>query len=236
MSSRALLVCPLGVRQRRRVSRDRRCAPGGNVLPSSRGAPLPRRSSDLSHNVDDCEVRVVMITTVSPSPTCWAFSLSVLQGAAMPRLRTRQCPLLWGRAIPRCIAVVTPTQERQRDGRQCLGVGPWRSTREGNTHRQSLWIGQTVLFVSAQTLRIKGGLTQTTTPHLTRQRREKNIVRKNTLQSTALDNSRGGISFIARRHHHCLNCEDVMRQPPPLKDGRVVMTANYGLLWGAERM
>ena len=59
---------------------------------------------------------------------------------------------------------------------------------------------------------------------------------KNTLQSTAFDDSRGGISFVARYHRHGLNCEDVMRRPPPLEDGRVAMTTNYGLLWGAERM
>ena len=58
---------------------------------------------------------------------------------------------------------------------------------------------------------------------------------KNTLQSTAFDDSRGGISFVAQCHRHCLNCEDVMRRPPPLEDGRVAMTTNYGLLWGAER-
>ena len=58
---------------------------------------------------------------------------------------------------------------------------------------------------------------------------------KNALQSTAFDNSRGGISFVAWCHCHCLNCEDVMRWPLPLEDGRVAMTTNYGLLWGAEQ-
>ena len=169
MSSRASLVCPLGVRRRQRGSRDRRCAPGGKVLPSSRGALLPRRSSDLSHDVDDCEVRVGMITTVSPSPTRWACSLSVLQGADRPRLRARQCPLLWGCAIPHRIAVVPPAQARRQDERQCLGVGPWRLTREGGAHARSLWIGQTVLSASAQTLRVEGGLAQRTTPRSTRQ-------------------------------------------------------------------
>ena len=151
---------------------------GGDLLPSSRGTPLPRRSLDLSHHIDNCEVRVVMITTVSPSLTCWACSLSVLRGAARPRLHVRQCPLLWGRAIPRRIGVMPPVRARRRDGRQCLGVGPWRSTRESGTHAQFLWIGRTVLSVSAQTLRVEGGLTQMTTPCLTRQRGEKNIVKK----------------------------------------------------------
>ena len=59
---------------------------------------------------------------------------------------------------------------------------------------------------------------------------------KNTLQSTTFDDSRGGISFVARCHCHCLNCEGVIRRSPPLKDGRVAMTTNYGLLWGAEQM
>ena len=52
---------------------------GGNVLLLSRGAPLPMQSSDLSHVVDDDKVRVTMITTVSPLPTRWACSLSVLR-------------------------------------------------------------------------------------------------------------------------------------------------------------
>ena len=58
---------------------------------------------------------------------------------------------------------------------------------------------------------------------------------KNTLQSTAFNDSRGGRSFVARRHRYCLNCEDVMRLPPPLEDRCVAMATNYGLLWGAER-
>ena len=116
------------------------------------GAPVPRQSSDLSHDVDNCEVRVVMIPTVSPSPTRRACSLSVLRGAARPRLRTRRCPLLWGCATPRHIAVVPPARACRRDERQCLGVGPWRSTREGGAHARSLWIGRTVLSASAQTL------------------------------------------------------------------------------------
>ena len=60
--------------------------------------------------------------------------------------------------------------------------------------------------------------------------------KKNKLQSTTFDDSRGGISFVARHHRHCLNYEDMMRWPPPLEDGCVAMSTNYGLLWGAGRM
>ena len=45
------------------------------------------------------------------------------------------------------------------------------------------------------------------------------------LQSTTFDDSKGGISFVARRHRHCFNYEDVMRWPPPLEDGCAAVTS-----------
>ena len=148
------------------------------MLPLSRGAPLPRRSSDLPHDVDNGKVRVVTIAVVSSLPTHLVCSLSVIWGAAKTHLRAHQCPLLWWCAIPCRITVVPPTQARRGDGHKRLGSGPWRWTREGNTHVPPLRIGQTVLYPSVQTLCVKRGLPPMTSPRSTGQRREKNIVKK----------------------------------------------------------
>jgi hypothetical protein len=79
--------------------------------------PLPpRQSSDPSHIVKDGEMGVAMIAMVSPLPTRWACSLSVLQSVARPHLHTRQYPLLGGHVIPHCIAIVPPMQAHGRDG------------------------------------------------------------------------------------------------------------------------
>ena len=95
---------------------------GGECAAVIPGRPAAKGVLRFVSDVDKDEVRVVMIITVSPSPICWVCSLSVLRGAARSRLRTCQCPLLWGRAIPRGIAVMLPVRERWWDERQYLGA------------------------------------------------------------------------------------------------------------------